>query len=908
MKHALKIFGYFLYVILLVLLVSCTIQVDTPVCYTINYETVHGETLQSITVTKNTVLSEREIPFLSVQGYSFVCWYDGHTIVEPGVYKVTKDITLTAIWNIINYTVCFDANNGNSVEQVIVQEGKKVTRPGNPIKESTETETYTFDGWYTSDDGGETFSEPFDFNSPIIKDITLYAKWNTNPVYYTITYETELGIAPQSMMVLANTILSQIHLPQLNVEGNSFVGWFYENTKIDVGEYIITKDMTLTAKWNVMLYTVSFDSKGGTIISSQSIESGQLISRPTNPIKSAIETETYAFENWYTSENGGTNLSTEPFDFDKPITKDITLYAKWTVTPITYTITYSTEYGTSPNSITMPAKTILYGSQLPVLTKDYFTFKGWYDGNTKAEPGTYILTKDVTLVAKWEKIYYTVNFTTNGGSSIISQSVEGGGVASKPEDPIKPDSQTETYTFENWYTSTDEGITLSDVFDFNTLITDNVTLYAKWIVNPISAITISNDIRFGNIVSDKVTVPKGDIVTLTVIPNNNFTLNQLIVETSNGISVTTSRNETDNTKYSFTMPEYDVLVNAVFVYQFHSTPTFLEAGTDGTAGKNGTYVYFGDWPQTIKAENVTVNETQSMSMGGFTYYKGSDGYWYVKCIENAYEDRYYNTQETYSDGTIVAMFNENSTKYFKVEPIKWRVLNPFTTTEKKILLAEAVLMADVPYYGLWEGFGKVPSSSIRTLGSATIYANNYRYSNIRAYLNGTQNQFVAYGGTSNSCTIDWSNKGFLQSAFTLSSQTLIADTEVDNSLASTNPTSEPDYNENNEYTCNNTNDKIFLLSVNEVTNSDYGFPSHTNTSSKRVRVSTDYAKANYAYQSSIDEYGTEWWLRSPTNVSTNFGSFVEDGLDAETVMQSGRNSAFTIHDRSIGIVPALCLN
>ncbi len=149
MKHALKIFGYFLYVILLVLLVSCTIQVDTPVCYTINYETVHGETLQSITVTKNTVLSEREIPFLSVQGYSFVCWYDGHTIVEPGVYKVTKDITLTAIWNIINYTVCFDANNGNSVEQVIVQEGKKVTRPGNPIKESTETETYTFAGWYT---------------------------------------------------------------------------------------------------------------------------------------------------------------------------------------------------------------------------------------------------------------------------------------------------------------------------------------------------------------------------------------------------------------------------------------------------------------------------------------------------------------------------------------------------------------------------------------------------------------------------------------------------------------------------------------------------------------------------------------------------------------------------------------
>ena len=36
------------------------------------------------------------------------------------------------------------------------------------------------------------------------------------------------------------------------------------------------------------------------------------------------------------------------------------------------------------------------------------------------------------------------------------------------------------------------------------------------------------------------------------------------------------------------------------IYQFHSTVTYLDAGTDGTAGTNGTYCLFGDWPQTIK--------------------------------------------------------------------------------------------------------------------------------------------------------------------------------------------------------------------------------------------------------------------------------------------------------------------
>ena len=514
-----KFLWLFLCSVTVFLFASCKVQVETPkssmpINYTINYETEYGKAPQSITVLENTILSENQLPSLSVQGFSFIGWYDENTKVEPGTYKVTKDITLSAKWNIVNYTVSFDAKNGSPVELLIIQEGKKVTKPENPTKESTETETYIFEDWYTLEDDGVTlFSEPFDFTKPITKDITLYAKWNTNSIYYTITYETELGTAPQQITVLANSFISQEHLPELNAAGNSFVGWFYENTRIVAKEYRVTKDIKLTAKWNVIIYTVSFDTKDGTEISNQSIESGKCAYRPVNPNKSATETETYVFADWYTSENGGETLSTEPFEFDTPITKDIILYAKWTVTPITYTITYSSEYGTTPNSITMPAKTILYGGQLPVLTKDYFTFKGWYDGNTKAEPGTYRITKDVTLVAKWEKIYYTVSFNTNGGSSIVSQSVEGGGIASKPEDPIKPDSQTETYTFENWYTSTDDGNTLSDVFDFNTLITDNVTLYAKW-TQSIITYTVSY-------MSDRGTIPASFTVNATTVLSEN---------------------------------------------------------------------------------------------------------------------------------------------------------------------------------------------------------------------------------------------------------------------------------------------------------------------------------------------------------------------------------------------------
>lgn len=159
-------------------------------------------------------------------------------------------------------------------------------------------------------------------------------------------------------------------------------------------------------------YTVNFNSNGGTEVTSQKVESGKKATKPANPTKQAIATETYAFENWHTSTDNGTTLSDTAFDFNTPITKDITLYAKWAVNAVTHTVTFDTKGGS-----TSPAEqTIVHGNK-----------------------------------------------------------------ASKPVDPTKQDTETETYTFDNWYTSTDGGATLSDTaFDFDTAIETDITLYAKW--------------------------------------------------------------------------------------------------------------------------------------------------------------------------------------------------------------------------------------------------------------------------------------------------------------------------------------------------------------------------------------------------------------------------------------------
>lgn len=87
-------------------------------------------------------------------------------------------------------------------------------------------------------------------------------------------------------------------------------------------------------------------------------------------------------------------------------------------------------------------------------------------------------TPDATLNTWHESVYmtsgvadYLVQFNSNGGSPVQSQSIAAGSKATKPDDPTKAG-----YTFINWYSD----LALTDVFDFDTLITTNVMLYAKW--------------------------------------------------------------------------------------------------------------------------------------------------------------------------------------------------------------------------------------------------------------------------------------------------------------------------------------------------------------------------------------------------------------------------------------------
>lgn len=140
-------------------------------------------------------------------------------------------------------------------------------------------------------------------------------------------------------------------------------------------------------------------------------------------------------------------------------------------------------------------------------SKENHTFAGWYNGDEKFDfdADTTNAPNVLELVAKWEKSKYTVQFVSDHGS-FADQTIEHG----KPIDTGKLTiPEVDGYTFGGWYT--DNKYTTE--FDFNTQITGNTTVYAKWEKNaPVLPDTYALNVSGAFVYVDgvDVTAPAGD--------------------------------------------------------------------------------------------------------------------------------------------------------------------------------------------------------------------------------------------------------------------------------------------------------------------------------------------------------------------------------------------------------------
>ena len=302
--------------------------------------------------------------------------------------------------------------------------------------------------------------------------------------------------------------------------------------------------------------------------------------------------------------------------------------------------------------------------------------------------------------------------------------------------------------------------------------------------------------------------------------------------------------------------------------------------------RNGNKITFGSYPQSKVTDEAlvatlnakagtlpTMDNKQAWTSYGY-YMLGSnetDFTWYIDITEGGEKYRgvyfiayrpYYTTgisadgSNQAVNGYYVSTENEANVYWFKYEPISWTILNENATDKTALILCDMIIDAQ-EYYS---------DSSDRIIDGKTVSPNNYEHSSIRK----------------------WLNKTFYETAFDELQKAIIAETTVKNDLASTAMPINP-------YTSNDTQDKVFLLSCEEMTNEDYKL----GTTVSIMKKTTDYAQAQNAYTRHNDnEYtGTGyWWLRTP---------YSDDACRAFNAGFSGSISDYTVYYAREGVAPAL---
>jgi uncharacterized repeat protein (TIGR02543 family) len=837
------------------------------------------------------------------EGYTFIGWYEGDDIVsERAEYSFIMGATgrnLKAKWVINRYTIHFNSNGGSQVADITKNYGTEVTKPENPTREG-----YTFTNWYKESE----LQNIYEFSTMPAEDVTVYAGWDINS--YAVTLSKNLGEAGDINGGGDNIPYgSLVTITATTNDGYTFAGWYEGNAVVSVDlSYSFNmpaNDRNLEAKWGSNPYYVDLNKnieEAGTVLGEGNKNYA------TNVEVKATTNEGYTFLGWYENNQKVYELETYQFDMEARVR---VLEARWE--PKSYNVTLEKNIAVAGTVIGAGDKT--YGSRVTVTatTNTGYTFTGWYEENVQVSDGSnpsYTFTMQAsgrTFEARWSVNRYDVNLSQNiAGAGNVS----GGGSNEYATQVVVKATTTNTgYTFIGWY---ENGQKIQDAGAEYGFIMPAYTrsLEARWEPRQF-ALTLTKNIEVAGTVSGGGNISYGSLAQITATTNTGYTFigwyykesgevfsqdanytfsmpaNAIYLEARwniNQRTVTLTSNlegageldgagtynynssvtieATPNTGYTFDgWYENDTKISADEIFNFYMPDAnkeyqarwlpYQRIDEDGTPNSNGAYILFGEWPQTYEPDTTKISQTETVTVGEFTYNLGIDG-----------KTRYFKVDEAqpfpgpstyFMDGTLIVA---EQTYYFKVEPIKWRILNynALVThgTNKAFLLSEMLL-------------------EHKMFNTDT---SNYELSLIRG----------------------WLINEFYNTAFITLQKQLIQLTNVDNSKASTGVADNPHAN------FGNTDDYIFLLSHLEAITPEYGFNSDYNfDDTARQKVIVDYARATGAHTMHISPWigNSNWWLRSP--------SYDDEGR-AQTVKYNGVFGAGFVHVPDYGVAPALWLS
>ncbi|MBO7433567.1 MAG: BspA family leucine-rich repeat surface protein, partial [Salinivirgaceae bacterium] len=375
--------------------------------YTMRFETDGGTSVHAdIIVAAGTDISAEVNPIInkinttSKLGYEFVSWDKDIPTTMPA-----EDVTITAQWKLVDYTITIDYADGKLPEGKTNPETYNIETPTFTL-EKPERTGYSFAGWYTGkgvDPDGIIAQGSYD-------NIAYTATWTANK--YTITFDPDNG---DSEIKITQDYDSPITKPaDPTKEHYVFQGWYPA-----LPATMPAKDMKLTAQWNDNRRTIVFDTNGGSDIASITQDIGTAITAPADPTR-----EHYDFTGW---------------DKDIPTTmpaENMTITAQWQIH--SHKLTIDPANGTAATSATVAYGEAIATPAEPARTG--YTFKGWDTEIPATMPD-----EDLTITAQWEVRKYTITFTDEDGNNLGSVTEEYGKPIEAPANPTR-----EGYDFVKW--------------------------------------------------------------------------------------------------------------------------------------------------------------------------------------------------------------------------------------------------------------------------------------------------------------------------------------------------------------------------------------------------------------------------------------------------------------------------
>lgn len=676
---------------------------------------------------------------------------------------------------------------------------------------------YTITGWTST---GAEVGETVPKDSPFT--VAMHAE--VSPNKYKAIFDAAGGaMSVDEKQVAFN---SHVNLGVPTRVGYTFLGWFadFEQISDENGvceKWIYAEDKTLTAEWRAKRYSVSVktdDPKAGSVSIQGNIdtvnlyfdangvecanlpEMQQITKTEGMIVPEEPSAEGYFFRGWYKDKK-----CTEYFDFSKDILEDTTLYAGWWKTPaLSYngniiTEDIITDFG---EESVQKVDVASYNIHRYFVASANYVFVLHYrvvlsDRENQASVKVYDVTNDRTGSLHWSR---TVNNNSYSTARLVLQ-------------------KGHVYDLRVCKAMSE----INNLYFYLTKDADsNIKGGGKF---------VDGDIATGEecdaIVKLMATTNRGYIFTGWYDEDDLISLDSVYdasVPAKNAVYTAKWKLCTNHRINDYCECQECGFISHLPEKHIDGYCRHVEDGNE--------YIYFGYYPQTIKADDVTVGNTADSD----GYYLGSDGERYTKVTA-------VQTVSLSDNITITA----GAEYYFKLEVIKWRILDE--KDGKALILCDSVV-AESEFHS---------------------YEKSYAYSS--------------------SAVRWWLINVFYNVAFNSLQQELIQVTNVDNSVSTELFVKGGG--------CENTNDKVFLLSYQEVKNASYGFNSEffsrEDVDTARSMQVSDYGKAIgiYAYSNG----NCLWWLRS-----SGLGQY---SAGACCVYSDGSNNGSYPVTEEFGVVPAM---